>query len=72
MAFWVYILRCSDDSYYVGHTDDLEQRMVQHQSGELAAYTAKRLPVELVYSSELEGGADARRLGGAQAAGAGK
>ena len=53
MAFWVYILRCSDDSYYVGHTDDLEQRMVQHQSGELAAYTAKRVPVELVYSSEF-------------------
>jgi predicted GIY-YIG superfamily endonuclease len=53
MAFWVYILRCSDGSYYVGHTEDLERRVVQHQSGELAAYTAKRLPVELVYSNEF-------------------
>ena len=52
MAFWVYILRCSDGSYYVGHTDDLEQHVSQHQSGELGGYTAHRLPVQLAYSNE--------------------
>jgi predicted GIY-YIG superfamily endonuclease len=53
MAFWVYILRCSDGSYYVGHTDDLEQRVVQHQSGDLAGHIVTCLPVELVYSNEF-------------------
>ena len=46
--FWVYILRCSDGSYYTGHTDNLESRIAQHQSGECEGYTATRLPVELV------------------------
>ncbi len=53
MAFWVYILRCADGSYYVGHSDDLEQRLRKHESGELGGYTAKRLPVHLVYSEEF-------------------
>ena len=53
MAFWVYILRCRDGAYYVGHTDDLDQRVAQHQSGEVGGYTAKRLPVELVYSQDF-------------------
>lgn len=53
MAFWVYILRCADRSYYVGHTDDIEKRMAQHESGELGGYTAKRRPLELVYSQSF-------------------
>ena len=48
--FWVYVLRCADDSYYVGHTDNLEMRLAQHQAGELAGYTRTRRPVQLVYS----------------------
>ena len=40
MVFWVYILRCSDGSYYSGHTDDLERRMAQHQSGEIPCYAS--------------------------------
>jgi predicted GIY-YIG superfamily endonuclease len=48
--FWVYVLRCADDSYYVGHTDNLEMRLAQHQAGELAGYTKTRRPVQLVYS----------------------
>ena len=35
MAFYVYILECSDGSYYTGHTDDLEKRLERHNSGEL-------------------------------------
>jgi len=36
MAFHTYLLRCNDGSYYVGHTDDLESRMAQHQTGAVA------------------------------------
>jgi predicted GIY-YIG superfamily endonuclease len=50
--FWVYILRCSDGSYYTGHTDNLERRMGQYQTGECTGYTAKRRPLELVWSQE--------------------
>ncbi|HEY0883263.1 MAG TPA: GIY-YIG nuclease family protein [Archangium sp.] len=51
--FWLYMLRCADASFYVGHTDDLERRLAEHHSGELGGYTAERLPVELVYSAEF-------------------
>ncbi|WP_332644872.1 GIY-YIG nuclease family protein [Aeromicrobium sp.] len=46
---YMYILRCADGSYYVGSTRDIITRMRQHQTGEGAAYTRSRLPVELVY-----------------------
>ncbi len=48
--FWVYILRCADSSYYTGHTDDLDKRIAQHQTGECGGYTATRLPVECIWS----------------------
>ena len=50
MAFWVYILRCADGSYYAGHSDALEGRLAAHQNGELPGYTATRRPVTLVYA----------------------
>ncbi len=53
MSFWVYILRCSDDSYYTGHTDALDRRLDQHASGTFPGYTRKRLPVTLMYASEF-------------------
>jgi predicted GIY-YIG superfamily endonuclease len=53
MAFWVYILRCADDSYYVGHSDNLEDRLQQHQSGALGGYTKARRPVRLAYSQDF-------------------
>ena len=56
---WMYILKCVDDSYYVGSTKNLELRLSQHQEGVGAKYTSKRLPVELVYSEEYERVADA-------------
>jgi predicted GIY-YIG superfamily endonuclease len=52
MAFYVYILRCSDHSYYTGHTDNLEKRMAEHQSGECDGYTSTRLPVEFLWSQD--------------------
>jgi predicted GIY-YIG superfamily endonuclease len=54
MAFWVYILRCSDGSYYTGHTDNLENRIYQHHSGAIpSCYTLNRRPVELVFSQDF-------------------
>ena len=53
MAFWVYILQCADDSYYVGHTDDIEKRMNEHKSGELGGYTSTRRPVRVVFTEEF-------------------
>ena len=50
MTFWTYILRCADGSYYTGHTDSLEERFGQHQSGALPGYTHSRRPVTLMWS----------------------
>ncbi len=49
---WMYILECSDGSYYTGSTNNLEKRISQHQSGEGSNHTKKRLPVRLVYFEE--------------------
>jgi putative endonuclease len=49
MKGYMYILKCADGSYYTGSTKDLERRLQQHQNGEGANHTKKRLPVELVY-----------------------
>ncbi len=54
MSFWVYILRCADGTYYTGHTDDLERRFGQHQSGVLPGYTHDRRPVELMFSETFQ------------------
>ena len=53
MSFWAYILRCADGSYYTGHTDDLERRIGQHQTGAIPGYTHSRRPVELMWSQEF-------------------
>ena len=49
MKGYMYILKCSDDSYYTGSTKYLELRIAQHQNGQGANHTKKRLPVKLVY-----------------------
>jgi predicted GIY-YIG superfamily endonuclease len=56
---FVYMLRCSDGSYYVGSTRNLDHRLTQHSSGKGSAYTSKRMPVELVWAEEYESVADA-------------
>ncbi|MDT8760052.1 GIY-YIG nuclease family protein [Sphingomonas psychrotolerans] len=53
MGFWVYILRCRDGAYYAGHTEDVEARVAQHQSGAIKGFTSSRLPVTLVWCGEL-------------------
>lgn len=46
----MYILRCADGSHYTGHTDDLEKRLAEHHTGQVAGYTATRCPVMLLFS----------------------
>ena len=53
MSFWVYMLRCADGSYYVGHTDNLDARVSAHKAGEIEGYTRTRRPVRLVFSEEF-------------------
>lgn len=53
MAFWCYVLRCSDGRYYTGHTDHLERRLAQHDVGGYCDFTSRRLPVTLVWSQEF-------------------
>ncbi len=53
-AWYVYILQCADDSYYVGHTVDLRRRVLAHNGGDGSTYTFKRRPVSLVYSEIAE------------------
>jgi putative endonuclease len=54
MIGYTYILECSDGTYYTGSTKDLEIRLTQHQDGEGANHTKKRLPVKLVYVEEFQ------------------
>ena len=53
VSFHVYILHCSDGSYYTGHTDNLEVRIAAHEAGEVPGYTATRMPVALVFTEEF-------------------
>lgn len=50
-TYVTYMLHCGDGSYYVGHTDELELKLAQHQAGTLDEYTATRQPVALVWSA---------------------
>jgi predicted GIY-YIG superfamily endonuclease len=47
---YIYILRCADDSLYVGETSDVVARVLRHQAGEGSGFTRQRLPVTLVHA----------------------
>ncbi len=72
--WYVYIVRCSDDTFYTGIAKDIEQRIAQHNDGNRGArYTRSRRPVELVYQETAANRSAAqqreyqiRRLGAAQ------
>ena len=51
---YTYILLCSNDEYYVGSTDDLENRLNEHQKGRGCGFTKAHLPVKLVYKEEYQ------------------
>ncbi len=50
MAFFVYMLRCADGSYYIGQTNDLEHRLGLHEAGFGGGYTSRQLPITLAWS----------------------
>lgn len=52
--YYVYIVRCSDGTYYTGSAKDIYSRIETHNQGKGAKYTKGRLPVELMYSESLE------------------
>ncbi len=60
--YFVYILKCSDVSYYTGVTNNLERRLEEHNSGIIKGYTSSRLPVKLVFSERFSDINDAIRL----------
>jgi putative endonuclease len=54
-TYFVYIVKCSDDSYYTGITNNLDRRLAEHNSGiNPECYTATRRPVELVFAFEFK------------------
>jgi len=50
MAYYIYILLCADNSYYVGSSEDVAERVRAHNQGAGAEYTKNRRPVTMVYS----------------------
>lgn len=52
MSWFVYMLRCRDGSYDVGHTEDVAARIKCHQDGRGAAWTAARRPVSVVFKEK--------------------
>lgn len=54
--YYIYIVRCSDNSLYCGQTNNLKKRIKEHNFGKTksAKYTKTRRPVKLVYQEEFE------------------
>ena len=53
-SYYVYILKCSDNSYYTGVTNDMDRRLLEHEKGIAAdSYTSTRRPVELVFAERF-------------------
>jgi|SRR5579884_1203011 len=60
--FWVYMLLCSDGSFYIGVTSNIEHRVSKHEAGEFTTcYTFTRRPVKLVYAEDFRDMNDAIR-----------
>jgi len=59
--WFVYILQCSDGSYYVGVATDVEDRVREHNTEQGSSYTKKRRPVKLVYTEKHEDHKSARK-----------
>jgi predicted GIY-YIG superfamily endonuclease len=53
MTFWAYMLHCNGGYFYVGHTDDLDLRLAQHQVGHFPGFTRDYMPIKLVWSADF-------------------
>ena len=54
MPFYIYIVECSDGTLYTGQTQNLEERIENHQAGKGARYTITRLPIKLLWNILVE------------------
>lgn len=54
IMWYTYILKCADDRYYTGHTNDLSERLSRHNTGRGPKWTVGRLPVQLAYQESHE------------------
>lgn len=61
ISWFVYIVRCSDNSYYAGISPDVTKRVQLHNLGKGSHYTAAHRPVVLVYSKEFSSKSEARK-----------
>ncbi len=52
ITFYVYMLRCADDSFYVGLTDNIEKRLSEHDQGSYGGHTKSRRPLKLAYAED--------------------
>lgn len=52
--YYIYLVKCCDNTLYCGYTSDLERRVAEHNSGRGAKYTSSRIPVQLVYWEGFE------------------
>jgi putative endonuclease len=53
-SYFIYILECSDTSFYIGITNDIEQRLQEHQAGiDKSCYTYNKRPLHLCYQEEF-------------------
>ncbi|MCA1749097.1 MAG: GIY-YIG nuclease family protein [Parasphingopyxis sp.] len=50
MSFWTYMLHCRGGYFYVGHTDNLERRMAEYESGAICGFVRDHWPASLVWS----------------------
>ena len=53
LTFYIYILKCNDNSYYVGHTDNIEKRISEHRIKKYSGYTSTRLPIEVAFVQQF-------------------
>jgi len=59
--FWLYIVKCTNGTYYTGYTNNLENRIKTHNKGKGAKYLRGKLPVQLVYAKEYRHSKNALR-----------
>ena len=61
MPYYVYIIRCDDNSLYTGYTKNLDSRMKMHENGKGARYTKMHKPKQLVHFEKFSSRAEAMR-----------
>ena len=54
MMFYVYVVECSDKTYYTGYTNDIDKRLDRHNKGLASKYTRSRRPVRLVWKKRAK------------------